>query len=30
VIVVGDRTTGTIMHLPEQLRSINQAYLLVE
>jgi hypothetical protein len=30
VIVVGDRTTGTIMHLPEQLRSINQAYLLVK
>jgi hypothetical protein len=30
VIVVGDRTTGTIMHLPEQLRSVNQAYLLVK
>jgi len=30
VIVAGDRTTGTIMHLPEQLRSINQAYLLVK
>ncbi len=30
VIVVGDRTTGTIMHLPTQLRSVNQAYLLVK
>ncbi len=30
VIVVGDRTTGTIMHLPEHLRSVNQAYLLVK
>jgi hypothetical protein len=30
VIVIGDRTTGTIMHLPTQLRSVNQAYLLVK
>jgi hypothetical protein len=26
-IVVGDRTTGTIMGLPEQLRSVNQVWL---
>ena len=30
VIVAGDRTHGTIMHLPTTLRSVNQVFLNVK